>query len=184
MGRTEGEGSARGRGQRAGRRWEHSHGRETHVAAPVGARAGVGQPVLLRQRGTATFEFLELHGVVCGAARGRRGRRKRLRRRFGLVFGRGISASHSGDVALLPQTSHIVDALTRKQRGSRSVADALSRSLLPSCALPGSAFAERTRRAAQCLQRRKTRRSTRRSAPGSPQGHGSRKMRARRRRLR
>ena len=160
MGRTEGEGSARGRGQRAGRRWEHSHGREPHFAAPLGARAGVGQPVLLRQRGTACSSFnLELHGVVSGIARGREGRRKRLRRRFGLVFGRGISASHSGDVALLPQTSHIVDALTREQRGSRSVSDALSHRSLPSCALPGSAFAERTLtgQPRQSPQRRKTR---------------------------
>ena len=57
-------GSARGgaRGRDDGR--VHSHGREPHVAAPLGARAGVGQPVLLRQRGTACSSFnLELHGV-------------------------------------------------------------------------------------------------------------------------
>ena len=155
-------GSARaGGGARGGREDGHySHGREPHFAAPLGARAGVGQPVLLRQRGTACSSFnLELHGVVSGIARGREGRRKRLRRRFGLVFGRGISASHSGDVALLPQTSHIVDALTREQRGSRSVSDALSHRSFPSCALPGSAFAERTLtgQPRQSPQRRKTR---------------------------
>ena len=44
----------------------HSHGREPHVAAPIGARAGVGQPVLLRQRGTA-WSFESNWGVLwCG----------------------------------------------------------------------------------------------------------------------
>ena len=43
----------------------HSHGREPHVAAPVGARAGVGQPV---HRGSEEEqpEALKLEGIARG----------------------------------------------------------------------------------------------------------------------
>ena len=173
-----GRGGARGRGD--GR--VHSHGREPHVAAPLACARGRGAaraPAAARNSLKSFKVFL--HGVVCGIARGRRGRRKRLRRRFGLVFGRGISASHSGDVALLPQTSHIVDALTREQRGSRSVSDALSRRSLPSCAIAGARSPNALSQGSppQCPQRRKTRGARLRAASTAcPQ---RRKTRARRR---
>ena len=100
------------------------------------ARAGVGQPVHRGSEEEQPESFLKViaRGGVASPARGREGRRKRLRRRFGLVFGRGISASHSGDVALLSR--RIVDDARERL--------ALSH-LVP---LPGSAFAERTLRAA------------------------------------
>ena len=173
-----GRGGARGRDD--GR--VHSHGREPHFAAPLGARAGVGQPVLLRGSEEQPEE-LKLHGVGCGAARGRLG-------------GNSDSADGSHSSLVLHSTPHAQRRCCSPRRlhsgashttsnavrgASRTLCRAAFSHLVP---LLGSAFAERTRRAAQCLQRRKTRRSTRRSAPGSPQGHGSRKMRARRRRLR
>ena len=128
-----------------------------------------------------------LHGVVvvAGIARGREGRRKRLHRRFGLVFGRGTSAYPtaemlSGDVALHDVCIEWTSP-PREQRGSRSVSDALSRRLLPSCAIAR----ERVRRthshqgSPQCPQRKTRGAGVRAASTKCPQ---RRKTRARRRR--
>ena len=77
----------------------HSHGREPHVAAPVGARAGVGQPVHRGSEEEQPEALKELHGGVA-MMRGREGRRKRPRRRLVRVFGRGTSASPTAEMLL------------------------------------------------------------------------------------
>ena len=129
-----GRGGCLGRGQGAARAGDEMMG-TTHMAGNpmvrrlLRARAGLGQPVLLRQRGTAcrlekncTGSFLELREVVGGGAS---------------EYG---DASHSSlDGALAPSTAEML--LSSHVALWTTPGSAALSHLVP---LPGSAFAERT----------------------------------------